>query len=73
MDTDPGVASGPVMPAAGSVNGPLLRAAEPVISVAPLTGGMSDAQIHRRPDFIIAFILRVTSAGTGLVPIAQRG
>lgn len=73
MNTDPGVASGAVMPAAGSVNGALLPAAEPVISVAPLTGRMCDARIHRRPAFIIAFILRVTSTGTGSVPIAQRG
>ena len=55
------------MPAADSVNGALLRVAEPVISVAPLAGRMCDARIHRRPAFIIAFILRVTSTGTGVV------
>ena len=55
------------MPAAGSVNAALLRAAEPVISVSLLTGRMCDARIHRRPAFIIAFILRVTSTGTGVV------
>jgi hypothetical protein len=73
MNTDPGVASGAVMPAADPVNGALLRAAEPVISVAPLTVRMCDARIYRRPACIIAFILRVTSTGTGLVPIAQMG
>jgi hypothetical protein len=36
------------MPAAGSVNGALLRAAEPVISVFLLTERMCDAPIHRR-------------------------
>lgn len=73
MNTDPGVASGAVMPAAGSVNGALLPAAEPVISVALLQGGWVMLGYIAALLFIIAFILRVTSTGTGLVPIAQRG
>ena len=55
------------MPAAGSINGPLLRAAELVISVSLLTGRMCDARIHRRPAFHHRLILRVTSTGTGVV------
>ena len=58
---------------AGSVNGALLPAAEPVISVALLQGGWVMLGYIAALLFIIAFILRVTSTGTGLVPIAQRG